>query len=225
MKTRLLFALLICCVADSAAPEETVIRGVDQAELRRETDLAGYTVTEHYSIRNYRFSSAAEMMVATVYKKGEGKTYKVLSRSGSAMLQSSVFDRMLQEEKTMSRGDTRRQALVTSANYAMKLTGEETLSGRPCEVLELTPRKKSAHLLKGRAWVDSKDYSLVKIEGRPTASASFFVGRPLVTREYESVDGFSLARRSHAVSDGLFLGKTELTIEYNDYHVTTESAN
>ncbi len=219
-----LLAIVICsagnCAASQPAREESVIRGVDQAELDRETNLAGYSVTEHYTLRNSRFQTAAEMTVATVYTKGSGKSYRVLSRSGSSALQTRVLDKLLQEEAEMSRGETRQRALATSANYKMRLMGEESLAGRQCEVLELIPRTKSTHLLKGRAWVDAEDHSLVRIEGKPSASPSFWTGRPMIVREYERIDGFSLARKSHALSDGLLLGKTELTIEYSDYKVT-----
>ena len=85
---------------------------------------------------------------------------------------------------------------------------------------ELTPLAKSTHLLKGRIWVDAKDHSLVRIEGKPGASPSFFTGRPMIVREYAKTDGFSLARQSRASTDGFLLGKTDLTIDYSDYKVT-----
>jgi hypothetical protein len=220
----LLAATLICSVGNRAAPRQacdaSVIRGVDQAELDRETNLTGYSVTERYTLRNGRFQASAEMTVATVYRKGVGKSYQVLSRSGSSAVQTGVFDKLLLEEAEMSRGNTRQHVLATSANYKMRIIGEESLAGRQCEVLELIPRTKSAHLLKGRAWVDAKDHSLMRIEGKPGVSPAFWAGRPMIVREYERIDGFSLARKSHALSDSLLLGKTELTIEYSDYKVT-----
>ncbi|HYM13132.1 MAG TPA: outer membrane lipoprotein-sorting protein [Bryobacterales bacterium] len=217
-------AALICSAGNGAAPhpgrEENVIQGVDQAELDRETNLAGYSVTEHYTLRNGRFQATAEMTVAAIYSKGAGKSYQVLSRSGSSALQTGVLDKLLLEEAEMSRGNTRQHALATSANYKMRILGEESLAGRQCEVLEIIPRTKSTHLLKGRAWVDAEDHSLVRIEGKPSAGPSFWSGRPMIVREYERIDGFSLATKSHALSDSFLLGRTELTIEYSDYKVT-----
>src|SRR5712671_2910782 len=95
----------------SAQPpsEEVAIRAIDAAELRRETRLRGYTVTEHYSIKSSRFHSAADMTVATTYARDQGKSYKIVSRSGSSMLQTRVFDRLLREEGEMSRGEARKQ--------------------------------------------------------------------------------------------------------------------
>jgi hypothetical protein len=44
----------------------------------------------------------------------------------------------------------------------------------------------------------------------------------MIAREYERKNGFSVAKKSHATSDSLLLGKTELTIEYSDYTVASE---
>jgi hypothetical protein len=223
----LVAALLICAAGTGAAPdlvrEASVIRGVDQAEVARETKLAGYSVTGHYTVRSNRFQTSAEMTVSIVYRKGAGKSYQVLSRSGSSVLQTRVLDRLVQEEQEMSRGDIRQHVVVTSANYKMKLISKEPVVGRPCEVLELSPLTKSPHLLKGRAWVDVEDHSLVRIEGKPAASVSFWAGRPTIIREYEKIEEFSMAKQSHALADTLLLGKTELTIEYSGYKITTSA--
>src|SRR5258707_2083801 len=74
----------------SAQPpsEEVAIRAIDAAELRRETRLRGYSVTEHYTIKTSRFHSSAEMTVAVEYRRDKGKNYHVVSRNRSTMPQS-----------------------------------------------------------------------------------------------------------------------------------------
>ncbi len=219
----LLFGFLILGqLAAQLPPESTVIQARDAAELR-ETRVAGYTVTEQYALRCSRFNISAQMTVATVYKRDHGKTRTVISRSGSPTLQSKVFDRLLREEGEMSRGDVRRQTLVDSNNYTMHVAAEEVRSNRKCYVVELTPKRASTHLLKGRAWIDAEDGSLIRIEGRPSSSPSFITGRPLIVREFQKVGEFWLAKSSHAVSDSFLFGRTELQIDYIDYHVDTGS--
>jgi hypothetical protein len=137
------------------------------------------------------------------------------------LLLTRVLDRLLEAEREMSSGEARKKALLTSANYRMSPSGEESLSGRLCKIIDLNPKLKATNLLKGRAWIDANDYSLVRIEGRPAASPSFWAGRPMIVRDYENIQGFPLAKRSHAVSDSFLLGRTELTIEYDSYRITT----
>lgn len=218
--------VLLCLTGPVCAqlpPEAEVIRLRDASEMRRDANLKGYSVTEQYSVRSSRFNISAEMTVAVVFRKDHGKTRRVISRTGSGMLQSRVFDRLLREEDEMGRGEARLQSLVTSMNYGMKLSGQEMCSGVKCYVLELNPRRSSTHLLKGRAWVDAEDGSLIRLEGRPGASPSFLTGRPFIVREFEKVGEFRLAKSSNAVSDSFLFGRTELHIDYRDYKLEDES--
>jgi hypothetical protein len=196
-----------------------LIRDIDRAQTHREENLSAYSVTETYKLHNTRFSETAEMVVNVDYKKGHGKTFQVISRRGPSFLHTAVFDKMLKEQAEMSRGSTRESVIVTSANYRMKPLGQEVLEGHTCNVLELMPRRKSAHLLHGKAWVDAQTQNLIRIEGKPTASPSFWAGSPLVTRDYAEMESFSFAIRTRATSQSFFLGKSELLIEYSNYRI------
>jgi hypothetical protein len=216
------FALV--CVAVQSAPTvpldgDRVIQGIDRAQQAREERLNGYSVTEHYTIRNSRFTAPAELVAAVTYMRDSGKTYRVLSRTGPPFLQSNVLDRILKEETDMSHGEARRSALITSANYRMRLTGQQDLDGRRCDVMELTPRVKNAHLLKGKAWVDAENQTLLRIEGKPVASPSFWARSPEIVRDYSDIGEFSFAQKSVAISSTFLLGRTEMTIEYTGYKI------
>ena len=117
----------------------------------------------------------------------------------------------------MSATSVQQKLQITSVNYSMRLMEGTTLNGRPCYLLELTPKRRNPHSIKGKAWLDANDFFLLKVEGRPTASLSFLIGRPLVMREYEDVNGLSLAHTARAWSEGLFSGRSELMIEYRNY--------
>lgn len=210
-----------CDELDVKEQQQDLIRRIDEAELRRENKLAGYTVTEYYRIENSHFSKPAEATIETTYRRGLGKTYKVLSRTGPSLLRNRVLDGLLQEERDMSSGKMREQAIITSANYDMKLIGKEPLGGTICDVLQLTPKRKSPYLLKGRLWLDPAKMVIVKIEGKPPTSASFFSGRPQIVREYKEVKGLALAQHSQAVSSSFFFGRSTVDIEYRNYHVIT----
>ena len=216
--------LMLCLFAadDSAVRrDDHLIKGIEQAQLAREEGIAGYSVMERYALNNSRFNESAEMTVAVSYTKGEGKVYRVVSRKGPSFLQSSVFDRVLKEEIALSFGNSRLAALVIPANYQMKWIGRQMLEGRNCEVVELEPRKKSLHLLRGKAWVDAASFKLIRIEGKPTASPTFWASSPLVVRDYIEIGDFSFASRSHALSQSFLLGRSELNVEYSDYQIST----
>ena len=207
-------------VAAQSTAEATLIAQIDQAAQHREADLLGYTVEEHYTITNSYFQSPALADVAVVYGRDGGKRYEVVSRNGPSLLASTLLNSMLADEQKLSLNPTRSHAVVSSANYIMKSTGNEVMGGRRCVVLAVAPRQKSAYVLNGHIWVDAASGLLVRIDGIPPQSPSFLASKPSITRDYGVMDGFSLAVHSHAVSSSFLTGKTIVDIEYIDYHLT-----
>jgi hypothetical protein len=63
----------------------------------------------------------AEMTVKTVYKKETGKSYTILSQSGSEIIRRLVLGTVLDNEKRLNLPGNREGAWLTSANYEMKL--------------------------------------------------------------------------------------------------------
>ena len=135
----------------------------------RNHNLAGYTVTEHYAVYrgNDEIHPVAEMTVITTYKMESGKSYTIVSQSGSGIVRDLVLDEILDNEKHLNQPGIREGAWITSANYHMKLKpgGTQTLDGRECLVLTLIPKRKAPYLIEGSLWVDLRDGSIVQVQG------------------------------------------------------------
>jgi hypothetical protein len=198
---------------------QDVIAGIDKAQGEREQELSGYTAREHYTVRNSHFNQSAELDARVVFQKSKGKTYTVLSRSGPSVLQEHVIGRILKEDARLSGNVERPRNLLTSANYSIELNGIRSLQGTPCYVVKILPRVHNYALIEGEAWFDIKTFSLLRIEGKPAASPSFWTGKPMIEREYKIVDGLSFPTHSRATSKGLLTGKSELTIDYSEYKI------
>jgi hypothetical protein len=201
----------------------SLVHGIDASVRARIDHVAGYTVTEHYAV--FRNSDeahpAAEMTVRTDYRKEQGKSYTILSQSGSSLLRSQLLGSVLDHEKQMSQPGMRETVLVTSANYEMELKSAttETVDGHECLVLVLTPRRSSPSLFKGTLWVDAADYSIVQLEGTAAKSPSFLTGATQVMRQYAKFDGFPMATHASAVSKSALLGQTVVKIDYTAYQI------
>jgi outer membrane lipoprotein-sorting protein len=104
------------------------------------------------------------MLVRIHYDHSKGKTSEIVSRSGSSLLQSRVFDALLRDEVETSKLLAHEGSLLTTHNYSFRLIGQAVLTGRRCYLLELNPLRRDKHLLQGRAWVDTEDYGVVHIE-------------------------------------------------------------
>jgi len=203
--------------------QTAVIQQVDAAVKARVDSIAGYTVTEHYAVyrNNDESHPAAEMTVKTTYTKETGKSYAILSESGSAFIRNHVLRSLLDNEKNINLPGIREHSWFTSANYQMQLKpgGVQRLDGRDCRALAITPRHKATNMIVGTLWVDAKDGSIVQIEGSATQSPSIFTGPAQVLRQYVSLNGFGMATQARAVSDSFLLGRTVVTIDYRDYQI------
>jgi hypothetical protein len=208
-----------------AQPSDTasVVRLVDAAVKARIDNVAGYTVTEHYAVfrSNDEIHPAAEMIVRTTYERNSGKSYMIVSQSGSAVMRNLVLNTILDNEKQMNRPGIRESAWITSANYEMKLEriGTEPLDGRECLLLTLIPKRKAPYLFEGTLWVDSKDGSIVQLQGTASKNSSMVTGPTQVVRQYANIGGFSEATHVKAVSNSSMFGETIVKIDYRDYQI------
>ena len=201
----------------------SAIHQVDAAVKARNHYLAEYTVTEHYAVYrgNDEIHPVAEMTVITTYKMESGKSYTIVSQSGSGIVRELVLDEILDNEKHLNQPGIREGAWITSANYHMKLKpgGIQTLDGRECLVLTLIPKRKAPYLIEGSLWVDLRDGSIVQVQGTTSQSSSLLTGPTQVMRQYANINGFPQATHVRAVSKSFMFGKTIVTIDYRDYHI------
>jgi hypothetical protein len=166
------------------------------------------------------------MTVKTEYRKGTGKSYTILSQSGSEFIRNHVLKTVLDREKTINLPGIREASWLTSANYEMTLkqSGVVQMDGRACYALVISPRRKGTNMINGTLWVNASDGEIVRIEGSATQSPSIFTGPAQVMRQYENVNGFGMATQARAVSDSFLLGQTVVTIDYRDYQIQLSPA-
>jgi outer membrane lipoprotein-sorting protein len=234
LSLQFLAAFLFACLAPLALPAQqpnaaAVIRGVDAAVKARLDRIASYTVTEHYAVyrNNDETHPAAEMTVKTTYRKESGKSYAILSQSGSPILRNFVLGPLLDHEKEINQPATRQAAFFISANYEMQLQpgGIQQIDGRDCLALAINPKHKAPNLIQGTLWVDARDYSIVRLEGTASKSPSLLTGPAQVMRQYTKVSGFAQAAHARAVSTSPLFGQTVVTIDYRDYAIQLQPAN
>ena len=205
----------------SSPSNAAIILKIDAAVHDRSSNITSYSVKEQYSIyRNGESDPSAQETVQTDYTVANGKQYTPIAQSGSALLRSNVIDKVLAGEKEMAMIANRESVWVTSANYEMTPENAPVqFKGHTCLIIDLKPKRKSPHLFTGREWVDASDFTVVHLEGVPSQNPSFFAGATAVSRDYEKIDGFSMATHAEAHSHSFLLGKTDLKIDYTGYQI------
>jgi len=147
---------------------------------------------------------------------GEGKLFTIVERSGATRL-TSILEKLLASEAEASRPGKTDDHEIGPANYAARIRGSETVAGRDCFVLELTPKTKSKYLVNGTLWVDKQTYGIVRLSGTTAASVSMWVGTPQIDEKFAYVDGLWLPSHLVSTSNSMLLGESGLEIHFGDY--------
>jgi hypothetical protein len=227
-RVRYATVLIVGAVMGAGRPAEpepepaAVIRQIDAAVLMRVNRIAGYTVTEHYSVFRGKDEThpVAEMTVKTTYRRETGKNYQVLSTGGSALVRKLGLEPLLENEKQINLPGSVEHSWIDSANYEMTLKPDtQVLNGRVCLELAIHPKRKAPNLVEGTLWVDARDYMIVRLVGVASKAPSVFAGVTHMMRDYANVDGFSMATHARAESNAFLYGRTVVTIEYTGYHI------
>ena len=228
---RLLYPLglhLCCCApaqtnAARQVDSTAILNKIDAAVKARFDGIQGYTDIEHYTVfrSGDQVHPVAEMSVKTTYNRDTGKSYAILSASGSSLIRNLVLSSVLDNEKHVNEPGVREGAWINTANYVMtvKPGGPQTMDGRDCVAVTIKPRRKEPYLLDGTLWVDEEDGKIVHIEGTASKSSSLFTGPTKMMRQYTNVDGFAQATHARAEADSGLFGQTVVTIDYRDYQI------
>ncbi len=194
---------------------EDVVAKMMQFDTQRQSALSGYTAMRHYAAVNK--SRRAEMLVRVTCDGSGAKQFSILSEEGSGSIRKHVFHKLLSEETEASRHGTRNSTRLTPANYDFQFVGQEKLETGPAYVLAVSPKTANKYLIDGRIWIDTNDYSIVRIEGQPARNPSFWVRSVHFVHTYEKVGPFWFASATHTKSEIRIFGSSELTIENSDY--------
>lgn len=227
--TRMAGAILLigwALISREAAAQQpdaaSVIALVDSAVRARVDNVLAFTDIEHYRV--YRGDDenhpVAEMTARDSYQKGVGKTYTILSQSGSSIVQHFGLKPLIDNEEAINKPGSVEHSWFTSANYEMRLKpGVERVNGRECYALTVTPKQTAPNMVDGTLWVDTNSGDIVKIEGIASKSPSPFAGTTHMMRQYVDVDGYAMATHARAESKSLFFGRTVVVIDYSYYHL------
>jgi outer membrane lipoprotein-sorting protein len=199
---------------DSLPSAEDIVARMTARDAERRAAFAGYSVMRQYEVTNR--NRHAEMLVRLVCTPDGAKQFSTLYEEGSGAIRKHVFRKMLEEETNASHRDTREGTRITPANYSFHVVGTELVDGRPAYVLEVNPKSKSKYLIRGRIWVDSADYAIVRVEGSPAESPSFWTKDVHFVHTYRKVGDFWLAASTTSVTDVRIFGTAKLSIKEFD---------
>lgn len=194
---------------------DSVVAKMMQFDAQRQSELTGYTATRRYVAVNKK--RRAEMLVRVTCTNDGSKQFTILSEQGSGSIRKHVFYKLLNEEAEASRRGTRNSTRLTPENYDFQLMGQETLETGPTYVLAVKPKAANKYLIDGKIWVNATDYAIVRIEGQPAKSPSFWVRSVHFVHTYQKVHQFWFGSSTLTTSHIFIFGDSELKIENSEY--------
>lgn len=202
---------------------EQVVRNMVEMNLHRLQALHGYRGTRTYRLqyRGFPGSRSAEMVVNVLFTSPATKEFAVQSATGSKLVIDRVFKKLLEAEQEALTEPMQRRVALTPDNYKFTLVGFESALPGPLYILQVEPRTKDKFLYRGRIWVDAADFAVVRLEAEPAKNPSFWTRNTQVQQSYLKVADFWLPARNRSLSLIRLGGQADLTIEYDNYQITS----
>ena len=224
-------AVACVCVAVPAWPESgaanlqtglnaaQIVEQMQQHNQARNDELGRYQSVRHYKVEYKGFSTtlACQMEVAVNFDADSGKNLHIASQSGSKFLCDKVLKRAVESEKEAS--NDKRLTALTPANYRFQLSGSDNIGGRLAYVLTVEPLTPSKFLYRGKIWVDAADFALVRMDGEPAKSPSFWISRTSLQFTNTKTGDFWLPEQTRSETKVRIGGTAVLTINYGAYQV------
>jgi len=188
-----------------------------QVQTQRE-GLKHYRAVRQYHVEYRGLANLeARMEVEVDFDATSGKSFRIMSQSGSKILGEKVLKRAMDSEKEASEDGG--ATALTPTNYRFQLQGSESLNGRPAYILSVEPLTESKFLYRGKIWVDATDFAVAKIEAAPAKNPSFWIARTLIRYTSAKTGNFWLPQRSVSESKIRIGGTAVLAIDYGAYQV------
>jgi hypothetical protein len=97
------------------------------------------------------------------------------------------------------------------------MVGMEEIEGRRTYVINVIPKRREKYLMEGRIWVDATDYVLVRAEGKPAHSPSFWTHSVHFVQQYQKKGDFWFPVSTDSITEARIFGTTHVNIAYSDY--------
>jgi hypothetical protein len=210
--------------APANLPLAQVLALMERHDQTQKEGLKHYRAVRHYEVEYHGLASLeAKMEVEVNFDSTSGKSFRVMSQSGSKILGEKVLKRAMDSEKEAWRDGG--ATAMTQANYRFQLLGTDSLDGRPAYVLKVEPLTESKFLYRGKIWVDATDFAVAKVEASPAKNPSFLISRTVIRYTNAKTGDFWLPQRSVSESKIRIGGTAVLTIDYGTYQINSDKPN
>jgi len=216
-----LTGLLALSAAAQAPDVNSVVTRMIAAQKENKARTRPFTVKRGYLLLDKKDQAKAQVVANITVLPPDDKQYSIESSSGG-MGERVLRDVLTKETEKPKDADKKE---LSPDNYTFQLAGDESLNGRPCHVLTLTPKREDKDLIKGKLWVDAATYNILRIEGSPSKQPSWWIRDLYILMTFAEVDGMWMRTFTHAVANVRFKGKYVMESRDLEYLPVRQSAS
>ena len=202
---------------NAVPPVDLILLRMARARTNNQAHLRPYSVTREYRLVGSQEQTRSEVIADVSFVPPAFKQF-VIQKSSGIGLGERIVRQMLEHETDIVKNNGATD--LTLANYDFRFLREEELSGQPCYVLEMRPRRIDKILLRGQIWVDSLTYLLRRTEGEPGKAPSWWLRNARIALVYGDVEGMWLQTASESTADVRFLGRHTMLSQDVKYQVS-----
>lgn len=194
----------------------TLIQNITNAQFANRLHVKPYSVVREYKVFEAGAEHPRTQVVARVsFLPPDQKSYEIDRSTGG--IGGNVIRHILDHEVNVARDP--RELFVSGDNYKFEYLGEDVLDGQPCYKLRISSKHDRKELLNGAIWVDKANYRILRMEGEPAKSPSFWVKDVHIVLEFRDVAGMWLQNATHATAHVRFGGEYNVTSQDLNYAV------
>jgi hypothetical protein len=200
---------------------DEIVARLNRNNEQRAAALRAYESKRSYLLtyRGFPSNREAALEVVAHYQAPETKSFNVVSQSGSKLIQSKVFQKLLESEQEAAHGENRSQTALTADNYKFTLLGSRPSPYGGCYRLGVEPRRENKFLYRGEICVNAEDFAVESIDAEPAKNPSFWIKRTRIEHRYRKIGQFWLPASNQSVTNVRLGGTATLNILYSDYEL------
>jgi hypothetical protein len=205
---------LALAYADPPPSIEVIVTRMAEARAANRASLRAHSLTREYTLVGKDKKPKATVIAQISFAPPGAKKFTITKATGTGFGERAVRQMLENETAIVKNFDSTDMSL---ANYGFRLVREEQMGGKPCFVLELTPKRKDKTLLRGHVWVDSSTYLLLRTEGVPAKEPSWWLRESGIVFTYGDVGGMWLQTGSESRANVRFVGQYTMVSRDVDY--------
>jgi MoaA/NifB/PqqE/SkfB family radical SAM enzyme len=192
-----------------------VVAKMEESNRARLTVLQSYHSQRRYEAANLLFHRNASAVVDMQYAAPGEKSFRVVESNGSQAILKRVIEPLLASEREAARQQETKDVDISRQNYLFTLVGTDETGG--VYVFAVEPRTPNKYLFRGRVWVDRHSFGIVRIDGEPAKSPSFWVRKTHFIHQYARFGDFWFPVSNRTEVELRIFGKSTLSIDYYGY--------